>query len=369
MQDQQTGEWGQDEPYAQPDPFADWGRDFQPPQNVAAPDPTQPSTSDRSTPAPNTTPPGTPTSSTEPVGGGGKALPPVIAPSAYAAPGNPEDAFFQTLASGNFTKGASQRGAGFFAGGNDYRGNLGGIADAFNKSHPGANAHMVGDDKIDFGDGKGPIDVITEGGDFWYNHGGSGGGTSGVASGAAGGGGAASAGEVGGGSYNAEIHDAIMALLKRGSSPVTEGDVASQYAPVSRTYQRAATHAKEAASERLAYEGLNSGGESPAADAEGNKIEEDLAGQQGTLMATLIGDELKARRQDVFNAIQYAQGEEKIALQMQLAQIDKDLRQQSLGLQGKQLDQQNSQFYDNMDYNRGRDEYLFSQIYGQGLGS
>lgn len=48
-----------------------------------------------------------------------------------------------------------------------YRGHLGTIASFLNgRGYP--NAKAVGDDKIDFGDGYGPIDVITGGGEWWW---------------------------------------------------------------------------------------------------------------------------------------------------------------------------------------------------------
>lgn len=51
-----------------------------------------------------------------------------------------------------------------------YRQNPGSVIAALGKA--GLNARQVGDDKIDFGDGYGPIDVVTSGGQWWWGQGG-----------------------------------------------------------------------------------------------------------------------------------------------------------------------------------------------------
>lgn len=52
-------------------------------------------------------------------------------------------------------------------GGNVSRGNLG-DAISYAQQHGFPNAQAVGDDKIDYGDGRGPIDVITSNGSLWF---------------------------------------------------------------------------------------------------------------------------------------------------------------------------------------------------------
>lgn len=54
-------------------------------------------------------------------------------------------------------------------GGQVSRNNLGGAVD-YAKSNGFANARAEGDDKIDFGDGVGPVDVITSNGQIWFNN-------------------------------------------------------------------------------------------------------------------------------------------------------------------------------------------------------
>lgn len=163
------------------------------------------------------------------------------------------------------------------------------------------------------------------------------------------------------------INDAVAQLLAKGNKPVTSEDLASQFNPVSASFQRSAQRAKQAAAERSAYQGQNIGGAGGSLDAEMASIDEDVANSEGQLMAQLTTQEIQARRQDVVNALNFAQGEESIQLQRQLADIDRQLRSrgldltaqqisnqntqfgQSLGLQKTQVGNQNTQFYKNLD--------------------
>ena len=188
-----------------------------------------------------------------------------------------------------------------------------------------------------------------------------GGGTSaigGAAPGGAGGGGFGVSARRGAGD---PMYDAIQRLLARGERPVTREDIGAQFDPVSRQYQRGAQRSREQAAERLAQQGLNVGGQGGPLDVQVSSINERLAEQEGGLMAQLMGQEIASRRQDVANALQFAQGEERLQLQLQLAQMDDELRRLGLG-------QQREQFYDRMGYDVGRDEYLFNQLFQQGLG-
>lgn len=171
------------------------------------------------------------------------------------------------------------------------------------------------------------------------------------------------------GRYSDEIYKQIMGLLDKGNKPVTEEDVAGQYAPVARTLERGAEQTRRAAAERGAYSGTNLGGAGGALDADVNSINEQLTEKKGNTMADLMSKELTARRQQVTDALQFAQGEEKTALQLQLAQIDKDLRQQSLALTSKGQDQQNMQFYDRLGFDMGNEaNNLDSQLLAALLG-
>lgn len=358
------------------DPFADWQKSFQPP-DFQAPDFPSPDqmlppdggpTPDQNTPSGPAAPSGQPTS-----GGGKSNLPPVVAPPPQGPasnvphvglPGGPEtrsqvqtsnssfdyagarDAWM----SGKYSK--DEAGAAQWA--RDYGIPYGG-GDTITLPNGGGSIDILGN----WAGGKGNGQAVTQN---WTPAGGNGPNPGGQGGGGSSAGGPSSP-------YDQEVHDAIMALLKRGQAPVTEADIASQYGPMSQANQRARDQAKAATAQRAAFEGSNQGGQGGSFDAETAKVDEAYAAQEGQLSAKLIGQELQARRADVVNALGFAQGEEKMALQMQLAQIDKELRQASLNLQEKSLGQQNQQFYDQMGYNTGRDEYLFSQLFAQGLGS
>lgn len=139
----------------------------------------------------------------------------------------------------------------------------------------------------------------------------------------------------------AGMSDAIHRLLSRGFSTPSEMDpeIAGQFAPISRTIDRGAANTRQAAAERAAAGGSLIGGEGGSFDAGVNSINEQAGEQKGRAMGGLIGSELQARRQDIQTALQFAQGEEKMALEKQLAEADNEIRRQGMS-------QQNSQFYD-----------------------
>jgi len=135
--------------------------------------------------------------------------------------GGLEEAFLSMIGNGGFSSGPSLRGPGFFAGGDAYRGNLQVIADEFNHRY-GANAEATADDKIDFKDGRGPVDDITAEGDFAFMPG------AGIGAGGAGSVGGRSVGGVGGaggfggpssGAGGASVADALAQLGQTGSTP------------------------------------------------------------------------------------------------------------------------------------------------------
>lgn len=133
-------------------------------------------------------------------------------------------------------------------------------------------------------------------------------------------------------------HDAILNLLSEGQSPVTGATVSAQYQPAANAIQQSATLQREQSAQRNAVEGTGAlGGGGGANDGDIGSIQEDAGTQQATLMSTLIGDELNRRLQEVTTALQSAQGEDKIKLQAELADL------------------QNQQFYDQFTYNAGRD--------------
>lgn len=167
----------------------------------------------------------------------------------------------------------------------------------------------------------------------------------------------------GGGSQDDDVMSWIRRLLGRGEAPVSADDPAikAQFDPIKGVMERGGQMARGAAAERQAFNGTNVAGGGGALDAEVNSINEGTQSKEGELMAGLVGDELKGRRADVANAINFAQGEEKMNLQRELAAIDAEIRKQAMS-------NQNTQFYDNQAYNIGRDEYMFNQNYDNNLG-
>lgn len=164
------------------------------------------------------------------------------------------------------------------------------------------------------------------------------------------------------------MHSALLAMLKRNSGPI---DVNAQFGPVDAIFQRNAMESRNAAAERAAFQGSNIGGAGGPLDAEQNKISEGLAQKEGGLMAELMRDEMNARRQDVMNALQFAQGEEKIALQKQLADMDNEIQRMGLSQRDRQFNAQlgenQRQFDEGMDNSDAWKEYMYSQYFDQAL--
>lgn len=163
------------------------------------------------------------------------------------------------------------------------------------------------------------------------------------------------------GRYSDQIYKMITDMMSKGSQPVTEQDVASQFGPISQQIDQGAKASRAAAAERLAAGGLNNGGQGGALDAEVNKINEGAGTDKANAMGGFITQEMAARRQQIVQAIDAAQGEDKTALQLQLAQMDQQIRQQQLvlqdkglGLQSTQIGNQNAQFYDRLGFDYGQ---------------
>lgn len=158
----------------------------------------------------------------------------------------------------------------------------------------------------------------------YYNQGGGGGGAAG-----------------GGPTTPPDVAAAIAKLLKRGFTTPSETDpeIAAQLAPQYHAIDRGAQRTRQASAERAAGSGALVGGEGGSFDASVNGINEGASSQKAGAAGGVIGAEVAGRRQDVVNALQFAQGEEKMKLEKQLADMDAEIRRQ-------QLAQQNSQFYD-----------------------
>lgn len=151
------------------------------------------------------------------------------------------------------------------------------------------------------------------------------------------------AGGFGAGYGGGPMGDAIARLLGRGENGTNASDpnIAGPTAAFRAQSDAAVRQSRQALAERAAAEGANYGGAGSGYFDSGiqSQIEQggrDVANHQGQL----ITQEIAAKRTDVVNALQFAQGQEKLALEQYLAQLNDQLQRAQMG-------QQNSQFYDN----------------------
>lgn len=306
--------------------------------------------------------------------------------------------------------GESDRGTGFAAGGNAYRGNLQAMADQYNATF-GGHAKPVGDDKIDFGDGRGPQDVITAGGDFWY------GGAAGATPG--GGGGRASAGPSGAvqsaamqnpydfsglqrlleqqmaqqaardaetKAYKDRIHKSILGTIDQYGQPIDEND--PNVGAATRAYRGEGERALELQREALAERAHATGASSGSVEAGTKQGFQRLGQNIGSYKANLMIKQLTEQRQMLMQAMQMGAGllsaEEQQGVQERLGTINAQL--QSYGIQANtglardrlSLDSQlgnrgldlgfsnsgnqNQQFYDRLGFDYNHEQNSIDQI-------
>lgn len=152
--------------------------------------------------------------------------------------------------------------------------------------------------------------------------------------------------------------DAIQRLLSRGESTDYSTPAMKAASGAFRQAQdRATGRSRLALAERSAASGLNSGGAGSGAFDSAIQSQLESAGlNQANFDAKLTTDEITARRQDVVNALQFAQGEEKMRLTQMLAEMDN-------ALQSRSLDLNNQHFYDQMGYQIGRDNQNYNMDY------
>lgn len=218
-----------------------------------------------------------------------------------------------------------------------------GAADYLNSQYGGSIFKADGGKRLSYGDEFVDSDPTRFGGKFFWGAAGGAGGGSGSAGSSAGSGSASAQAMLTGG--QGTVQDAIARLLARGEKGVTRDDIRQQYEPVAANMERQKVKAQAQSAQRRAVEGTGAqGGGGGANDSDLNSINEDLASRQSGLEAELMGQEIQARRADVVNALQFAQGEERMALERQLAQMNNELQRLSIG-------NQNSQFYDNLSWN------------------
>lgn len=181
---------------------------------------------------------------------------------------------------------------------------------------------------------------------------GSGSGSSGASANASGSGGGG-----GGNSFQQQIRKILLGQLQGLSAPVTANDpaIAGEMQAQERILERLREQRRAEAAERMAFEGLNAGGAgSGAFDQEIASGFEDKGQALTGLQAQLFSRELQSRRGSLASllnmALQTGDAESARALQLQLAQMDNELRR--LG-----LSQQASQFNDQFGLQRSQFEY------------
>lgn len=167
--------------------------------------------------------------------------------------------------------------------------------------------------------------------------------------------------------YQAQLRSALMQKIQEFSAPVTGSDPA--VAAVNQTYDagvgRAAQAQRAQSAERAAFEGLNSGGQgSGSFDTELNGITEqagqDMASHDSGVVLQQIQQRQALLQSFLQMAVQSGDTQSAQALQLQIAQMDDQIRQQQLTQSGSQfnaqLGQQQSQFNDTLGFN----EYQYS---------
>lgn len=192
------------------------------------------------------------------------------------------------------------------------RGNLQQIADWMKiRGYP--NAKVVGDDKVDFGDGFGPVDVITSGGEWWWGSEGGGagaGGAGGTGSGIGGGGGMGGAADT---LFDLLMKRAGQSLELNPNDPIIKGQVDAYNA----SQQRASRDFMAQQAEKY--------GANANLTAEARAQAEGVGQKTGAYQATLLGSELAARRAEIENALSGAVGlltaEQQMALTEELTKI------------------------------------------------
>lgn len=200
---------------------------------------------------------------------------------------------------------------------NQYRGNLDPIVAAFNAAHPGSNARVAGIDKIDFG--QGAIDVLTNGGQFTYGAPGRPGYGAPVNGGGGNGFGGSGSGSLTGGGNNGELYNLLMNRIRKGegtdaNDPIIKGQVDAYRAEQERAKRN---YLSDAAEKGGPLVNLN-GEQRLAAERTGQNV--------SGFQAQLLGRELQSQRDQIMNYIKEAgdllTDQEKMSLQLQLAEID-----------------------------------------------
>ncbi len=154
-------------------------------------------------------------------------------------------------------------------------------------------------------------------------------------------------GGAGGSDFQNQIRSQLLAILQSSQKPVDANDrqIAAQMNAAQRLSDRQVAQQRAAAAERAAANGLLNGGQSSGGfDTEVQGINEDAAqGLQG-LQASLFGRVAQQKQAQLQQALQLAvqsgDAEAARAIQVQLAQMDAQLRSQQLAQQASQWNDQ-----------------------------
>ena len=225
-----------------------------------------------------------------------------------------------------------------------YRGNMGDIVNQYNTT-TGGKASVVHDasgDKIDFGDGRGPIDVLTHEGNFWY-----GGGGGGAAAGGGGGGGGGTGGGGGGGGFGdpraEQLYNTLMGRANQGLN-INPNDqvIRSQVNPFAAAQERERRNVMNQAAEQ--------GGGNANLNLERRMGSEHAGQATAQFQGQLMGRELEARRGEIQQALSGMQGlltsQQQMALQQKLAELNATIERERLGQQESQFGRQLGYQYD-----------------------
>lgn len=251
---------------------------------------------------------------------------------------------------------------------------LPGIIDRFNRE-TGGKARLVpspSGDMVDFGDGRGRVDVLTAGGKLWYDEGKwgqtPGGASFGQSSRQLGGGpgagmppppgkppgGPSGQGGIGGpgGDLQSRLREELMRQMGLAGAPLDENalGIRQPFEAAQAAATRAQDRERTAMTERLYAQGGGSVDQATLNRGIQQSAESNAMGLAG-LKSGLIGNEIQSRRQQTSQALQLANAigarDESNKLQRELAQLDEQFRRAQLG-------QQESQFGRSMGFEQGQ---------------
>ena len=215
--------------------------------------------------------------------------------------------------------------------------------------------------RVGFGEGK-PV-WIPQG---WGANGPQNGGAGAGASAGSGAGVSAGSGGGAGGDFNSSVRQMLMQQLgQMGQTPGADDPIiANQVNAYRREKERSGQQSRAALAERAAASGLNSGGAgSGAFDTGIAGIHEGIGEDVGQFSAGAVGKELYNRRDKMTQllsmAVQTGDNDLARSLQMEIARMDNQLRQATLGENRRQFDQglgeNRRQFDDQFGRSLGRD--------------